>query len=229
MVVPFFIKHEPLQPTLLSISINEGQNVGEWCVDLAGTFKKHDVKGIVFISGQLAEKNPECIKTLPKKIDVGSKGYQNTSITAISDYTNQLEEVKRGKDSIDKIAGIDSKSFKAPLGATDDNIYSLLQRNNILVDFSYQDKYHKFHNGQFIWFKINSLSGKDFDLTNFLQIISTNKQKNNLTPIVINFDNTVPVEKIDAVISQLKSTKILFVNGSDLVGYEITKKGEGSI
>jgi peptidoglycan/xylan/chitin deacetylase (PgdA/CDA1 family) len=231
MILPPFLQPEPKQEVLLSFSIAKDEDLSQWCDNIASVLYENKVKAAVFITGEAAEKSPNCITSFPNDIDIGSQGFYYSPITEISAYSLQLDEIQKGKNTIEKIGNLESKLFKAPYGKTDENIYSLLSRSDILADFSYEGQFNKFHENQFIWFKI-----KSYDTTNYSNsltpVISNVESKGNQIPIVINFDDNNSVDEIKTVLVDLNSKEFEFVNASDLVGYELTKRNqmpEGSI
>lgn len=222
LVIPSYL--QPRQPlvVLLSFSIVNDKNVPRWCTDLSSVLEKYDVKATIFVTGKVAERYSECITAFSNNIDVGSQTYNYVELTSIKDYTAQLNEVKNGKLAVDDAGGIDSKLFKAPYGATDENIYSLLNRSGILADFSYKNQYNKYHDGEFIKFDLTAYDGSAHSV-DFFRALPVDK------PILINFDNSIPIEKIDGFISMLKSRQILFVDASELTGINLTvKQGDKS-
>jgi len=218
MILPTFIPNEKPNVVLLSFNIIDDNNTSKWCKDLSNVFKKYDVKATVFITGAIAERNPNCITDFPTSIDIGSLTYNYVQLKEIPDYLAQLDEIKNGKKAVDSVGNIQSRVFRAPYGDTDDNIYSLLTRSQIFADFSYSDHYNKYYDGKFIKFNINSYTGNNFSP----EIL---KQKSD-TPIVISFDNSTPIDQIDRFISSIKSHSTLFINTSDLVGFNLTIRGE---
>src|ERR1700756_5493706 len=126
LILPEFLRPSPTQPILLSFSITNEQNLPNWCHDLSYVLEKNNVKAAVFVIGKVAERHPDCVTGFPQDVDIGSESYDHVALTSISDYTTQLAEVKNGKAAVDKAGNLDSKLFKAPYGATDANIYSLL-------------------------------------------------------------------------------------------------------
>lgn len=222
LIIPSYL--QPRQPlvVLLSFSIVNDKNVPEWCTDLSSVLEKHDIKATIFVTGKVAERYSECITAFSNNIDVGSQTYSYVELTSIKDYTAQLNEVKNGKLAVDDAGGIDSKLFKAPYGATDENIYSLLNRSGILADFSYKNQYNKYYDGEFIKFDLTTYDGSTHSV-DFFRALPVDK------PILINFDNSIPIEKIDGFISMLKSRQILFVDASELTGINLTvKQGDKS-
>ncbi len=224
MVAPVFIQtrdNEELLPVMLSFSIVDDNNAPEWCRSLSTILKKHSVKATVFVTGRVADQHSECVTVFGSSIDIGSQTYSYVDLTSISDYTVQLEEVRRGKQAVDIAGNIDSRLFKAPYGATDENIYSLLSRSDILADFSYDRQYNKYHDGQFIRFNLTAYDGSAYPVDFFLTFTVTE------TPVLIGFDNSTPVEQIDDFVSRLKSGGIHFVNASEVTGLDLTlREGE---
>ncbi|HSD04456.1 MAG TPA: hypothetical protein VLB45_01725, partial [Nitrosopumilaceae archaeon] len=69
--------------------------------------------------------------------------------------------------------------------------------------------------GNFIKFDLDEYDGNEHD-TNFFRSHSVTN------PVLITFDDSTSVEKIDNFISNLKSRNIVFVNVSELTGIELT-------
>ena len=221
MVVPAFM--QPAHPLLVLLSFNivDDENTSQWCNDLSSVLEKHNVKAVVFITGKVAQENPECVSGFSSDIDIGSQTYDYVDLTSINDYAKQLEEIKEGKTVVDKVGNLDSKLFKAPFGATDENIYSLLSRSGILADFSYQNQYNKYYDGKFIKFDLTTQDGLGKSPDYYQNL------KPDQGPIIINFDNHTPIDKIDRFVSELKSSHVRFVSASDLTGIDLTiNKGE---
>ena len=221
LVLPPFLSYQfSTQPVLLSFTIDQKNDASKWCKQLSQILDQHDVKATVFVSGNTAENHPECVTSFSNEIDIGSQGYSNVSIPLIPDYSQQLEEIRQGKQIIDRIGNFDSKLFKAPNGDTDQNIYSLLQKSKILADFSYVNQYNKFHDGQFIWFTIESYNATEFSIDNI-----PTKSSERTHPIIINFDNTYSINEINDLLSEIKKQQVTFVSASDLVGFELNPRG----
>ncbi|MEM2760655.1 MAG: polysaccharide deacetylase family protein [Nitrososphaerales archaeon] len=224
MVAPAFtqMRHQtPKSIVMLSFSVVDDTDVLTWCNELSSVLNKHNIKATVFVTGKIAEQYPQCVTDFVNniKIDIGSQTYNYVDLTSISDYSIQLEEVRNGKLAIDEAGRIYSRVFKAPYGATDDNIYSILSRSDIIADFSYDKRYNKYYNDQFIWFTIDTYSGSTYSASFFqtLPVLDT--------PIIISFDNLTSSREIDTFISQLKSSSVQFVNASELTGLELTIRG----
>ena len=235
MVIPAFTQHgstHTIPSVMLSFSIFDSDGVYSWCQDLAATIEKHDVKATVFLSGKTAEANPECVASFPANVDVGSQTYNYVNLTALYDYSQALEEVKMGKQEIDRAGNFDSRSFRAPYGAVDDNIYSLLNRSGITADFSYVSQYNKYENDQFVRYDLKSLTGDSAGFQVFPAIIADSDvtRQYNPAPVAVNFDSSMSIEQIDEFISKLQAdygSSIQFVNASDLAGTDLTiRNGE---
>lgn len=226
MVIPAFtqMKHDiPKQTVMLSFSIIDDSNTPSWCTDLSSVLKKHNVKATIFVTGKVAERYTECVSVFANnvKLDVGSQTYSYVKLPSIPDYSLQLEEVRNGKQAIDEAGKIYSRLFKAPYGSTDDNIYSLLSKSDIVADFSYNKQYNKYYNDQFIRFSIAAYDGSEYS-SDFFYTLPIKE-----VPILINFENNDSIGQIDSFISQLKSSNINFVNASELTGMELTiREGE---
>ncbi|MBI3638928.1 MAG: polysaccharide deacetylase family protein [Thaumarchaeota archaeon] len=217
MVVPAFMQSDQPLLVLLSFSITDDRNLPVWCNQLSSVLKNNNVKAIVFVPGKIAQEHPECVSDLPNTVDIGSETYDYVSLTSIQDYATQLEEVERGKNAVDAAGKIESKVFKAPHETTDQNIYSLLSRSGILADFSYNNQYNKYYNGQFIKFNLTSYDGVYYSVDFFHSLPVSD-------PVLINFDNSTPIEQIDSFITHLKSPNVRFESATDLTGLELTKR-----
>jgi len=206
---------------LLAFSVVDESNVPDWCSDLSSVLKKHGVSATVFVTGKVADQHPECVTTFSNNIDIGSQTYSYVDLPSIPNYTVQLEEVKKGKESVDKAGKLDSKVFRAPYRSTDQNIYSLLSRSGILADFSYERQYNKYYDGKFIWFNVTAYEGRQYQAEFFHKIPVTS------TPVLINFDNSTSIENIDRFIANLKSSEVRFLNASEITGIDLTvREGE---
>ncbi|AFS80356.1 polysaccharide deacetylase [Candidatus Nitrosopumilus koreensis AR1] len=217
LVMPPFLSYQfTPQHVLLLFTIDSKKDTSSWCTQLSQVLEKHDATAAIFLSGSTAEQHPDCITSFSDEIDIGSQGYTGNSIPLIPDYSDQLEEVKKGKQVIDEIGNFDSKLFKSPYGDTDQNIYSLLEKSGILADFSYDTQYNKFHNGQFIWFTIESYDANSFSIDDI-----PTKSSERINPIIINFENNIAIDEIDDLLSDVKKQRVTFVSASDLVGFEL--------
>ncbi len=221
IVIPPYLHPTSPQYFLLSFSISEDVEQS-WCDDLASTLLKHKVQATIFFSGQIAERYPDCVKAFPPNIDIGSQTYHYVMLASMSDYSEQLEEIQRGKQAVDEAGNLNSRLFKAPYGSTDENIYSLLTHSNILADFSYENQYNKFYNGQFIKFQLESYNS-DTNSIEFFRNLSTNQ------PTIINFDSSNDVKYIDNFISKIKSRNTVFLDASQLTGLQLTIRNEAQV
>lgn len=216
-----FFEPTPSRPVLLSFDIVDDNNLPNWCIDLSKTLEKNNVKAAVFVTGKIAEKYPQCVQVFHEDIDIGSETYSYVNLNTILDYSLQLDEVKSGKYAVDKVGKLDSKLFRAPYGNTDENIYSILNRSGILVDFSYSNQYNKFSEDKFIKYNLTSYDGAYHNAGFFKNL------KFDENPLMINYDNTISVTEIDNFISNLKSDKLHFVSASELTKIELTSRITG--
>jgi peptidoglycan/xylan/chitin deacetylase (PgdA/CDA1 family) len=224
IALPPFLQPPRGPPVLLAFSItSENDNIYDWCSGLSDILKNNNVDAVVFFSGVIAENHPQCVVSFGENIDIGSSTYGYKNLTAMMEYSEQLKEIQDGKNAVDLAGDLNSKSFRAPHGSVDDDIYSLLSRSGILADFSYTDRYHKYHQGNFIWFRTtvynaSSISG---------EYIRESQYDEDDRPIQIDIDNTVPLSKIQEIISALKDKRANFLNASELTGIELTVRGGG--
>ncbi|AFU59964.1 putative polysaccharide deacetylase family protein [Candidatus Nitrososphaera gargensis Ga9.2] len=222
IALPPFLQPPRGPPVMLAFSIiNENNDVPYWCSEVSDILKKNNLDAVVFFSGIIAENHPQCVASFGENVDIGSSTYNYGNLTAIADYSEQLKEILDGKNAVDLAGDLNSKSFRAPYGSTDENIYSLLARSEILADFSYTDRYHKYHEGNFIWFRVtvynaSSISGA------FIRDLQYDE---NDRPIQIDIDNTVPLSKVQEIVDALKDKRANFLNASELTGIELTVRG----
>jgi hypothetical protein len=222
IALPPFVQ-PPRIHVLLSFNIVSETNMPNWCNDLASMLNRNHLDAVVFFSGQIAEKYPECVSSFGDNVDIGSRTFSYRALPKIPDYSEQLKEVEQGKNAVDLAGHLDSKVFNAPYGETDDNIYSLLSRNRILADFSYGDHYNKYYQNQFIWFNITAYDASSpFINATYIQ----NAERATIgNPIQISMDNTVPLSKINGIIGVLNDDKVIFNNVSDLTGIQLSVRG----
>lgn len=203
-------------PIVLSFSMVNGWNAPQWCNDLASVLERHDVNATVFVTGEVAEQNPECVTTFVSQgTDVGSQTYRYVDLDVVSDYEYALEEVKMGKVAVDTAGNIDSLAFKAPFGEPDMDLYPLLSSANMTADFSYATKYAVYEGDQFA----------EQDLVE-CECLDSPERAEQLVglhmPIIINIDNSTHPGEIESLIVALKESGMKFVSASELTGFDLT-------
>lgn len=203
---------------MLSFSIVDSNNASAWCSNLSSILQANGIEATVFFTGKMAEEHPEAVKAFATNVDIGSQTYSYINLTSISDYTIQLDEVSKGKQAVDFAGNLRSRLFKAPYGSTDQNIYSLLSRSNISADFSYEQHYNLFLNGQFIKFSATSYSGAEHSADFFLSLPKTGE------PVILTFDDTSSSSSISELVSKLKVGGVEFVNASEVAGFCLTER-----
>jgi peptidoglycan/xylan/chitin deacetylase (PgdA/CDA1 family) len=224
MISPLFLRQgstEPGQKVMLSFSVSESDDVVEWCKDLSSILNGYNMGATVFIVGEVAEEYPQVVSYFGDKVDVGSQTYDNIALTSIADYSLKLEEVKDGKTAVDNAGNLSSKVFRAPLRATDQDIYSLLSRSGILADFSYDDRYNLYQDGLFVRYDAAVYEGRDHSPDFFLTLAALPDVSK---PLIIDFDNTCPISSIKALLSSLRKGHFEFVNASQLTGLALTDR-----
>ncbi|MFH0748647.1 MAG: polysaccharide deacetylase family protein [Candidatus Bathyarchaeota archaeon] len=218
LVVPTYFKFDLNRPIIMLVfNIVSEDRSSDWLASILAVFTKYNVPATVFVTGRFASSHPEWIDALAENIDAGSLTYSYVSITSITDYLLQLEEVKKGKKGVAIAGNLGSRLFRAPFGDTDDNIYSLLNHSGIYADCSYADHYNKFYNRQFIKFEKDSFDGSKYSAENFLSIETRG-------PFMIFYNDIAHVEKIDNFIFTLKSARCSFVNASGITGLSLTAR-----
>jgi peptidoglycan/xylan/chitin deacetylase (PgdA/CDA1 family) len=222
MISPLFFPHGEVkakQIVMITFSVQESDDVVEWTKDLSSILNDYKMPATVFVVGKLAEQHPEVVFYYGNDVDVGSQTYDNTNLTSIPDYSLKLEEVAKGKAAVDMAGHISSSIFRAPYGATDQDIYSLLSRSGIVADFSYKDQYNVYKNGQFVKFDAIVFDGHDHPPDFFIGQDVTSE------PLIINFDNTYSTSEVESFLVRLKTGDFEFVNASELVGINLTSRG----
>jgi peptidoglycan/xylan/chitin deacetylase (PgdA/CDA1 family) len=149
-------------------------------------------------------------------IDIGSQTYSYVALPSLKDYAQALDEVKHGKDAVDRAGNINSRLFKAPYGATDQNIYSLLTNSGIAADFSYSSQYNKFEGGQFVKYDLASCGSCGESPDKVRQLLNTR------SPVMIDIDNTAKTSEIESLVVALKNSDMNLVNASELTGLDLT-------
>ncbi|OGD46007.1 hypothetical protein A3K70_03615 [Candidatus Bathyarchaeota archaeon RBG_16_48_13] len=220
MILPLFLNSsQQAQPLIIMLSfsvVKNSGNVESWCTNLSNILKEQNAKATVYFTGAIADLHHDWVTAFQDGIDIGSQTYNYVDLTSISDYDIQLLEVKKGKEAVDRAGNLVSRVFKAPYGNTDENIYSLLNRSDIIADFSYELQYNKLYLGQFMKFDLVTYNGSDHPTDFFANLPKTS------TPIMITFDDSMSIDLIDEVISKLKANNVRFVSASELTGLELT-------
>jgi len=213
------VEHNRLPPAMLSFSVVDTSNAPEWCTDLSSVLAKYDVKATVFVTGWVADQHPQCVTAFSDKVDIGSQTYSYANLTGL-DYTQALEEVRKGKSAVNAAGSLDSRLFQAPYGSTDANTYSLLSRSGIIADFSYESQYNKYEDGQFVKYGLARYEEPTYSPESIRDLFAAKK------PAVISFDNSISIEQIDSFVSALAAdSEIRLVNASELAGLELTARG----
>src|SRR6185503_5488436 len=184
---------------ILSISIVSRDNMPTWCTEISEYLARTSVKATIFFAGEIAEEYPDCPRSFSQDVDIGSSTYSYGKLSAARDYNDRLDDIRKGKEAIDSLTGIDSRIFKAPLGYTDDDIYSLLSRNNITVDFSGDQSFNRYHDDQFVFYELHTLDLKEISVEK-AELQFANKVSDS---IQVRADNTVPVEQVIDLIDVL--------------------------
>jgi peptidoglycan/xylan/chitin deacetylase (PgdA/CDA1 family) len=201
---------------MLAFSVHDMLNLPNWCNDLSSFLKTNHIKATIFVTGYVADKYPNCVTSFSynSDIDIGSQTYSYVDLVSGINYPDALLDVQKGKNTIDEIGNMSSKLFRSPYGSVDQNIYSLLNRSGIIADFSYKDHYNKYERGMFVKYNLNEYEPNTISFKQLPKID---------VPYIVNFNNTVPLEKITSLISKLKLDKdINFVTASELAGLKLT-------
>ena len=214
MIAPLFLNQDkaaPKQVVMLSFTISEANDVSNWCQNLSSTLSTYNLPAAIFIEGKVAEQNPQTITCFNNKVDFGSLTYDHVNLNNINDYSLKLWEVEQGKTAIDNAAKTNSTFFKAPNGATDENIFSMLNRSGIKADFSYTDHFNIYRNERFEKIAANIYDTKACTTEYLLT------QQITPTPLIIQFDNTQTPQQVESILLELKTGPFQFMNASELI------------
>jgi peptidoglycan/xylan/chitin deacetylase (PgdA/CDA1 family) len=225
IVIPFFLPNslpnsESKPKIILTFNALDTNHINEWCYNISRILEEQNIDATVFFVGRVAEENPECVSCFGNNVDVGSMTYSYSNLSSISDYSQQLEEVKRGKQAVDEAGGLYSRLFRALFEGVDDNIYSLLSRSDILADFSYLNHFNVYEEDKFIRYEAVVYIGSNYS-SNFMPNV-INWTEN----IIVSFDSTVPTVYIEEFVLNLKKREIVFLSASEATGYNLTITGD---
>lgn len=219
IVSPLFLPlntPEVKQRVMLCFDVLEPENSVQWCQNISNILNDKNLPASVFFLGKVANQNPTCTTVFNGKVDVGCKTYNKVALAGIDDYSVKLQEVEDGKAAVDEAGKLDVKSFRAANGGVDDDVYSLLSRCGILADFSYNDHYNIYENGQFVRYNASVYDGNTHSASFFLNHAKSSK------PIIICFDSNDSTVNIADFLSKLQGSDLVFVNASDLAGSPLT-------
>lgn len=214
ILLPVFLVPQHQTNVLLTIDINTSESLTEIC-NFIPILQQNNIPITFFISGKDAEENKNCLSNLPKNIVVGSKTYDNIILPTIDDYSIQLDEVQRGKQTIDSITHTNTIFFRSPQGITDDNIYSLLSKNGILGDFSYSDHYNKYYKKKFLRFDISAYNGTKLSEQELYSIVMKSDT------MWVYFSGEISVGHVLDMINVMKKQHVNFVSINEMTGLGI--------
>lgn len=223
LISPLFLhalKGKPQQGVMFAFIISDSKNAVEESRSISGVLGKRNLKASVFIPGEIAERHPEIISFFGDKADIGSQTYSNINLTTITDYSLKLQEVDRGKRAVDTAGSLNSMLFHAPSGATDQDIYSLLSRSGIFADFSYENQFNVYRNGQFEKYQAVTFMARNYS-PNFFSTVSRISG-----PVIIYFQGDYPANDLETIISTLERQKVKFLTASDLAGFPLTIRAD---
>lgn len=222
MIAPLYLREskiEPKQKIMLTFSVLDSENSVEWCQNLSKILASHNMAAVVFFVGQVAEQNPQAVTCFSNKVDIGSETFSYVNLTSIYDYSIKLQEVQQGKAAVDNAGKLNSQIFQAPYGATDSDIYSLLNRSGILLDLSQTNSYNYYQNGQFIKFDDSTFNAKDHTPDYYIGKTQSSTLK------IIEFDDTWSTPTINTFLNKLSTGNFEFISASDLTGIDLTHLG----
>jgi len=221
MIAPIFARTayraEPLKVALI-FSVRS-ENSTSWCEEVGSFLDSKDIHTTVFFTGRAAEQAPGIVSVFREGVDVGCMSYDYLNITSISDYTQQLEQIARGKLKVDNAGGLTSRVFMAPYGSVNEDIYSQLDRVGVIADFSYNDHYNKVFEGQFIRMELRIFDYSTHAPGYYLSF--SDKRE----PVAIRISDSTPSGKVIDFITQLASGNVRFINVSELTGLQLTSRG----
>jgi hypothetical protein len=222
IISPLFIQPaapETKQKVMLCFDIAEGNNLPEWTSNLASILNEKSLPATVFVLGKIAQENPQTVLAFNSKVDVGCKTYDNVNISTVEDYSLRLLQVKEGKTAVDSAGNLKTAAFRGNVGINDQDIFSLLSRNDVFADFSFSDHYNVYENNQFVRYNAQVFEANRYSADYFLSRTKTSE------PVIIIFDSNTSIQSIDAFLLKLQTGDFQFVNASELTGLSLTVRG----
>ena len=89
-----------------------------------------------------------------------------------------------------------------------------------MADFSYNGQYNVFLDGQFLKFDAAVYEGSFVSASSILALESGSQ------PVIVHFDSEFPIGFISDYVSSLKTGSFVFVNASELAGFNLTLRGD---
>jgi peptidoglycan/xylan/chitin deacetylase (PgdA/CDA1 family) len=221
MIAPIFARTvhraEPLSVALI-FSVRS-ENSTTWCREVGSFLDSKDIHATVFFTGKAAEQGPGIVTAFKEGVDVGSMSYDYLNLTSIQDYTQQLDQITRGKLKVEVAGGLTSRVFMAPYGSVNEDIYSQLERVGVIADFSYPDHYNKVYDGQFIRMELQ-IFDYSTHTPGYYHSVSDKRE-----PVAIRISDSTPSGEVIDFITQLASGNVRFINASELTGLQLTTRG----
>jgi polysaccharide deacetylase family protein (PEP-CTERM system associated) len=138
----------------------------EGLTKVLGILEDNNVKATFFITGKVAEQYPDCVREIfSQGHEIASHGYSHTMLDKLSSK-EALVEIKRSKDVLKKITGINPKGFRAPswsINTSNLEVYNLLQKKGYKYSSSlFPLNIGLYGNSKFPMHKFKPLRGKNF-------------------------------------------------------------------
>lgn len=116
----------------VAISINCSENA-ENIESIIDSLSKMKAKATFYVTGELAEKNPDAIKKIINNgNEIGNLSYHYTNLK-----NKQVEEIKeeiaKGTEQIEKLTNIKIKTFRAPYGECNNIITEEAKKQNLIT------------------------------------------------------------------------------------------------
>ena len=162
---------------------------------------KHKVKVTFFMTGEWAEKNPDCVKELVEKgHDLGNHSENHYDMTTLSE-AEMRAEIQDCHDRVKKLADYDMKLFRPPYGAY----------NNGVIKMAEELKYYP------IQWSVDSLDWKDYGVESIISTVCNHKALEPGAIILCHNGAKYTAQALDDMITKLKSDGYELVPVSELI------------
>ena len=121
---------------------------------LLDLFDEHEIKSTFFVLGWNAERSPELVREIARRgHEIASHGYNHDLCTSL-DEAALYDDLKKSKEVLEDITGVEVKGYRAPSFSVDDRAIRLLKKIGYRYDSSFNS------------LGLNSRHGK-IDLSNY--------------------------------------------------------------
>lgn len=103
----------------LAINVDWGE---EYIPDMLAVLNEYDVKATFFLTGRWTEKNPDIAKAITDAgHEIGNHAYSHSSPNG-NTYEQNIEEITKTEDAIDKATGVTTHLYAPPSGEKEEHV-----------------------------------------------------------------------------------------------------------